>query len=303
VIRDPRRFLGAEELVLPYIGGPFVHARGRRLEIDGAVEPGYWRFEVRGRVARALASAAAPSFAGLPVARGHNADGYAVHESSRAEWLFLVPDGDLPRFAPVTARRWPPGVLLHESTDYETGVEEEARRAYEDRRSLADVKGAPATLRAAFGYAVLLRAGREAEIPVTPMEARGRVGEIVERGETVAHGLLRDLERERARQSEAARRLVLSPATPAQADERIEVALRAAGGSLQSVRGVGDDMIEVRYILGGERFVSIVDARSLQVVDAGICLSGADRELTMESLPGVICEAIDTDELNITRRW
>ena len=62
-------------------------------------------------------------------------------------------------------------------------------------------------------------------------------------------------------------------------------------------------MIEVRYLLGGQFFVSIVDGASLQVLDAGICLSGADRELTMESLPGVIHEATETGELVITRQW
>jgi hypothetical protein len=38
------------------------------------------------------------------------------------------------------------------------------------------------------------------------------------------------------------------------------------------------------------------------VLDAGICLSGSDRMVTLDSLPSVIKEAIDTDQLNITRR-
>jgi hypothetical protein len=50
-----------------------------------------------------------------------------------------------------------------------------------------------------------------------------------------------------------------------------------------------------------ERFISIVDADSLQVVDAGVCLAGADSKVTLESLPSVIREAIDTDVLVITR--
>ena len=66
------------------------------------------------------------------------------------------------------------------------------------------------------------------------------------------------------------------------------------------MRWLAGNQIEVRYDLDGERFVSIVDVDSLQVVDAGICLSGSDRELTLESLPSVIREAMRTGRLNIT---
>ena len=61
-------------------------------------------------------------------------------------------------------------------------------------------------------------------------------------------------------------------------------------------------MLEVTYRFMGERFISVVDEVSLQVIDAGICLSGSDREVTLESLPSVIREGFDTAQLNITRR-
>ena len=65
---------------------------------------------------------------------------------------------------------------------------------------------------------------------------------------------------------------------------------------------IGGGQREVVYTFLGQRFATIVDERTLQVRDAGICLDGADRELTLESLPGVIREAVDTGELFITRR-
>ncbi len=52
----------------------------------------------------------------------------------------------------------------------------------------------------------------------------------------------------------------------------------------------------------GERFITVVNEESLQVMDAGICLSGSDRMVTLESLPSVIREGYETDQLNITRR-
>ena len=61
-------------------------------------------------------------------------------------------------------------------------------------------------------------------------------------------------------------------------------------------------MLEVTYRFLGERFISIIDEHSLQVIDAGICLSGSDRMVTLESLPSVIREGYENGELNITRR-
>ena len=294
---DPRRFIGSQELVLPYLGGPFVTARDRRLQVEAEIEPGYWRFTVQGRRARPAAPAEAPDLTDLPAVRGHSTDGYVVRAQSRAELLFLMPEGELPRFQPVVGRRWPSGAVLFDSAEFETEAEEQARRAFEERRPLAGVKSVPATLRAAFGYATLLRVAGERDVAVSPSEARMRVAELADGDDASASALLDDLVRERARHpARLPARLPGSP--PAGTAERIEVALRAAGGTLLSIREMGGAMIEVRYLLAGERFQSVADARTLQVLGAGICLSGSDEQLTMESLPGVILESMDTHQLN-----
>ena len=41
---------------------------------------------------------------------------------------------------------------------------------------------------------------------------------------------------------------------------------------------------------------------TFQVIDPGICLSGAHRVLTLDAMPSVVREAIEEDHLNITRR-
>ncbi|MFP2911565.1 hypothetical protein ACLESD_42370, partial [Pyxidicoccus sp. 3LFB2] len=83
--------------------------------------------------------------------------------------------------------------------------------------------------------------------------------------------------------------------------ERAERALQSAGARLRDVRRLGGSRLEVTYAFMDERFISIVDEDSLQVVDAGVCLAGADSEVTLESLPSVIREAINTGVLVITR--
>jgi hypothetical protein len=49
--------------------------------------------------------------------------------------------------------------------------------------------------------------------------------------------------------------------------------------------------------------MSIVDAETLQVIDPGVCLGhgGEYRVLTLDAMPSVVREAIETDALNITR--
>ena len=69
-----------------------------------------------------------------------------------------------------------------------------------------------------------------------------------------------------------------------------------------AARRLGDGQLEVAFEFMGERFVSVVEALSLQVLDSGVCLAGEDRLVTLDSLPGVIREAIATDRLVITRR-
>jgi hypothetical protein len=189
------------------------------------------------------------------------------------------------------------------------------------------VKAVPASLRAAFGYGVLEAASRALRIRFLPVEVRSRVLDVAEGGRAAAEACLRGLVAEReahARALEARRvaeaalrwqaeaearfqadlaRLRAQPRRPVPVDpgSRVERALENAGARLVDERRLGEGRLEVVFRFLGERFISVVDARTLQVLDAGICLAGADREVTLESLPSVIREAIDTGVLVITR--
>ncbi|AFE04111.1 hypothetical protein COCOR_01506 [Corallococcus coralloides DSM 2259] len=411
---DYRKLLGkVESAVLPYSGGGTVDAPSRRLRVTQPVAPGWWRFEVKGREATAREPASPEGMEALPRVRGHVWGTRLVREGAVAEPLALMPEEEEPpRLSPVTARRWHDGTLLFEGVEFEGEAEETARRALEEDRALGDARGVSASLRAAFGFAVLESVSRGTGIPFAPVEARARVLDVAREGREEAERCLRRLAEERARfirmqaelearreaetrarmhetgtpevwrdaegrelgralsgrererwetlHGEGARtRMRQEPGTarsPWDADvreaawagsgqvtngreawearrdasarasgrtpgtrdgrghtrqergraesevgARVERALDKAGARLLDHRRMGDGLLEVVYTFMGERFVTVVEAATLRVRDAGVCLAGADNRVTLESLPSVLKEAIDTDALVITR--
>jgi hypothetical protein len=326
---DYRKFLGkVESEVLPYFGGASVDAASRRLRVSTPPAPGWWRFDVQGRTATAREPAEPEGLDGLPLVRGHLWGSRLVREGAVAEPVKLLPEEEPPRFSPVRARRWHDGTLVFEGLDFEGEAEGTARLMLEEGRALAEVKAVPASLRAAFGYAVLEGASRALGIRFSPVEVRGQVLSVSEAGRPAAEARLRalaterethvravearlravEVQRQRAEeevrlQAELAR-LRSAPRhleRQAQGAVRVERALEAAGARLLDTRRLGSERLEVTFGFMGERFISIVEASTLQVVDAGICLAGSDREVTLESLPSVIREAIEDDVLVITR--
>ncbi len=336
---DYRKFLGKEEeRVLPYLGGAFVHAADRRLRLATEPQaPGWYRFRVKGRDATPLGPADPEALESLPSVRGHLVGDRLVREGSIAEPLHFLPEEEPPRLTPVRARRWHSGELLFDTLDFESEAEEAARRALEEDASLAEVKGVPATLRSAFSYAVLEAESRRLGIPAAPRELRPHLSAVAEKGRPEAERALRALAAERvlaAREMEElnrrrqlaamAQQAVVAQEALAQArvqgqvgvragrpgrargedaTARAELALEAAGARMRSARALGNGNLEVIFTFMDERFISVVNGETLQVVDSGICLGHppADNRVTLESLPSVIKEAIDTDRLVILR--
>jgi hypothetical protein len=329
---DYKRFLqqASETMVLPYLGGPYVDAPGRRLRAVGATATGYWRFEVSGRIATAVEPADPPDLSDLPAVRGYWVAGYLVGDRAIAHRLAMGPETDPMRFAPVIARRWHGGALLFDTEDFETGVEDKVRAVFDGLRgpqgeasraglaaagtehgangALAAISGVPAPLRAAFGYAVMLRVATALSVPVRPVQLRWHIGELVAMGDVAARRILTDAQERRAAEPNHVERwraertdARLRPASAReQVLDRAEAALFGAGAVLRDSRWLSGDLLEVRYDFMDDRFVSVVDGETLRVVDAGICLAGADERLTLESLPGVIAEAVRTYRLEIT---
>ncbi len=326
---DYRKFLGkVESAVLPYFGGVSVDAPSRRLRVSTPPAPGWWRFDVQGRTATAREPAGPEGLDGLPLIRGHLWGTRLVREGAVAEPVHLLPEEEPPRFSPVRARRWHDGSLVFEEVEFEGEAEGTARLLLEEGRTLAEVKAVPASLRAAFGYAMLEGASRMLGIRFSPAEVRGQVLSVSEGGRPAAEARLRALVSEREAHGralearllalEAQRRQVEQEARldaelarlrgrprhlerQAQGVTRVERALESAGARLLDTRRLGSERLEVTFGFMNERFISIVEADTLQVVDAGICLAGSDRQVNLESLPSVIREAIEDDVLVITR--
>lgn len=319
---DYRKFLGkAEPVVAPWWGGRQLELADRRLRLATTPpQPGWYQFEVKGRVAHPLGPADAPSLDALPRVRGFVWRDRLVTDGGRAEPLRLLPADEPPRFAPATARRWPGGGLIFEGLEFESEVEGQVREALAAGTGLGALKNVPAPLRAAFALALVEQAARKQGVPVAASEVRGHLLRVAEEGAAGAETFLRALiaereesEREmrelRARIAAAQVREDLAQARaerarrPQDADDRVWAALEKAGAAMESCRRLQGGQLEVVFAYAGERFISVVNEHTLQVLDSGICLGHppSDELVTLESLPGVIQEAIDTNRLVILR--
>ncbi|KFE60577.1 hypothetical protein [Hyalangium minutum] len=328
---DYRKFLGKEEeRVLPYLGGAFLHAAERRLRLSTEpAAPGWYTFRIKGRDATPVGPAEPEALDQCPAVRGHLVGERLVRDGAMAERVHFLPAEEPPRLSPVKARRWHSGELLFESLEFESEAEESVRRALEDDMNLAQVKAVPATLRAAFAYSVMEAAARRLGIPAAAAELRPHVAQVAEFGRPEAERALRALAAERAlaqremmelnrrrqvvemaQRAVEAQQLAVPEARQGRgrvrqedAIARAELALEAAGARMRTARALGDGNLEVIFTFKDERFISVVNMRTLQVIDSGICLGHPPRDdlVTLESLPSVIKEAIDTDRLVILR--
>lgn len=310
-------------VVLPYFGGSRVDMADRRLRVElednNALAHGWWRFKIEGRKALPRKPESPIDLSKLPAVRGHYISGWVVVDG-RTLHRFALPIDDEPApLSRVVGRRWYSGDMLFDTTEFEDDAEVSARQALEERRGIAEIKGVVPSLRAAFGYAVGMDVAQELNIHITPREIMSRVVAIADGGREVVVQMFRALLEQRMREAEEARRLAeeslrqqqLAMATRgARAmprantpHRRCDDALEKAGARMLSARRLAaGTQIDVTYEVDGTRIMSIVDAHTLQVLDPGICLSGAHRVLTLDAMPSVVREAIEEDHLNITRR-
>jgi hypothetical protein len=283
-----------------------------RVQTDGVdpalLAPGFVRFRVRGRNATPIAREASMDLDALPARTGHQAGGYLATSGARFDLLELLPEGELELVAPVRARAHL-GSLVFEATLFDNEAEIAVREAILEGRGIGDIKGVAATLRAAFAATVALRAATRLSASLSPNEIRGHIHTIAIEGAPAAERVVRALVEERqaaARAGVAERAADRARRSPRERRwdpiEEVERVLVAAGATFRSARMFDAYGIEVRWSFLGERFVTVVDRQTLNVIDAGICLSGSDRELGLDAMPSVVREALEVDRLNITRR-
>lgn len=304
---DYKKFLNkTEHVVLAYLGGPYAYGKDRRYRIAEPRPPsGFHRFEVRARDAHAIEAVDSPDLSGLPKLRGHHVDGWLIDPNLHR--VALLPAEELPPFAIVRARRWHSGDHVFESQDFDGEVEETARLRLEKLEPLGGVKGVPSSLRVAFGLALGAAVARREGIVVSLREIAASAAHVADGGGETAREVVTNIERRRVLEADRIRERVATQqraqrqASIANAAERAEQALDAAHARMLSSRNLGDGNLEVTWEFMDERFISVVDALSLHVYDSGVCLAGEDELVTLESLPSVIREAIETGVLVITR--
>ena len=312
---DYRKFLGATQtMVLPYRGGPSVHAPDRRLRVTRRVAAGWWRFEIAGRRATPTEPADVPPLEHLPAVRGHMVGDWLFTGGDAARRVYLMPEDKPPVLSPAVARRWPGDELVFDLLAFEDEAEDATRTALLDDRSVVGIKGVPPSLRGAFGYARLLREAARRGLRVSVREVLRQVHAVAE-GELDATALLDEREarifqldpgsihRARARpqpSTSATMGTGTGTGTGTSPHERAAIVLDQAGAELVNSRQLSEGRQEVVFRYLGEQFIAVVDSDTLHVYDSGICLDGHDEQLGLDSLPSVIREAIDRDLLHIT---
>jgi len=209
--------------------------------------------------------------------------------------VYLVEFG-LERFSRALVVLTMDGKLVFVRQEFPQGPEPDVIRAFQDRKdSIADIVGVTPPLDLAFRFLSrerVLAEEREAERQRRlAEEARQR-----EREEKLREA------RERAGSSLGRRELAKVDFNAA-----AKAALAVSDAEfLDAVPSRGRNEMVVTYRYGERRLECVVDKTTLQIVDAGVCLTdhrgtSGDTWLTLESLPAVIKEAMDTHQLVVLR--
>jgi hypothetical protein len=298
-----------ETTVLPWLEGRTLRSGERIWEIEGRLprEPGWFEWNVGGKKAT-LSKPAAPIEEVLQgivrgyligdrlVVDGANVNPEPAKISEQSEPVLLIEPG-LDRFARVVAGRISEdGELLFLRQDFPLGPEEEVLAAYRRQApSVQAIKDVTPALDAAFRMETWQRA-----------EAARRRAELE-----------RQRAEEEAKREQEERRAALAQALGtgvgrrqmAQVDfgEAARAALAAGGARYVDHRNshTRGEMVVV-FQIDRRQFECVCDMQ-LRIIDSGICLIGHgtgikyDDRLTMESLPGVIRQAIREGRLVVFR--
>jgi len=293
-----------ESRVLPWLGGRRVYDRNRAWRIAGDLpaEFGWYSFELSGRIATLLEPAEPEAgWEGyINTARGYLVGNRFIPEKARVEPdpdklieqtvpVFLVEPG-LDRFAPVEICFDPVHRPIYVQQLFDLGPEDAVRRAFIDKRpDVHDVPGVPPALDLAFRFA-----SRQRQL-------------LEERRAEVERRRQEEERREAARRNMGTglgRRTLAATDFPAAA----RAALRVGGAEFLDARpGYRHNEMIVQYRFENRRLECVCDKATLRIIDSGICLTDhrtgekGDTRFTLETLPGVVRQALDEGRLVVYR--
>ncbi len=275
ITMDYTQFLQREDErpKLPCFGGRSVCDDAQTYRLKESLAPGWYVFRKSGRflVPEGSVEPQLESWK-LPRVTGYLVGGRLLGNDFQARLFGLSAEQEPPKFSPISARKWFDGHLLFAGVEFETEVEPQVRDAFEEDRSIEAVRG------------------------VTPALAQAFVLESTQRA------LAREAERRKLEEAQLQQRAAELARWQETLEGRISVALSHTGAALISWRRQGQDQAVVRYRLAGQRFECVINTGTLRIVDAGICLSGADDRLNLSSLPSAVREAVETGRLHVFRQ-
>ena len=297
--------------ILPWMGGRQVHSPDRTWNIHGRLpkEHGWYTFKTTAARDCTLMGPADrdPAFSDKQrVLRGFLVGDRLIPDAARVdpdpaklidqtEEVYCV-DLGLDRFQRASVVRERQGRLVFMQLEWPEGPEIEVLAAYQDRKdSVTAIKGVTPALDLAFRWISYQRAAAEA-----------RAIEI-ERLRLLEEAKLAEAERiqklMKATGTAEGRRALATQDFNAAA----KAALRISGAELLDVIATHiKNQVRVQYRFRERRLECVVDKTTLGVIDAGVCLDDhrgtkGDTWFTLESLPGVIGEAMDRRKLVVWR--
>lgn len=301
----------AEIVRLPWVGGRALRTWHRSFQLEGPLprEVGWHAFRVvKARVLRHDGPAELrdwplhKSFVGYLVGDRLVQDGVRVETDPAgliglSERVHLIEPG-LGRFVRVSAcRLHEGGPLIFAFQEMPLGPEESVLQAYLDRRpAVDDIPGVVPALDVAFRF----ETWRRAELERVRREEQARQ------------------EREAAERALQEKRAQLLERMGT-GEGRREMALVDFAQAAQAALAVGNaefldhrpsynrGEVVVQFRLDRQRYECTCNSKTLRIIDAGICLQDhvtgekGDARFTLESLPGVIREAIARNKLVVWR--
>jgi hypothetical protein len=206
--------------------------------------------------------------------------------------VHLIDEG-LDRFVRVSAAKLFPGLHSHlffVRQEMGSEVDDLVLSSFLSESPIDTLKGVPPALEAAFNIEAWRRA-----------EAARRRAEIERK---------RREEQERIEKEARIQRIMQSSATSVGRRELAKEDFEAAARAALSVAGAAlidyrwqrkNKEAIVRFRLDGRSYECVCFSETLQIIDAGICLSHTDRTTTLESLPAIIREGDRIGRLVIFR--
>lgn len=305
--------LESEEIMaLPWVGGRQIHYKNRTWKIAGRLpnEFGWYNFALSGGRDATLKGKADPNpdfETDHQLLHGYLVGNRFIPDTARVDSdpdklieqtvsVFLADEG-LERFSRAVIAKTKVGEHIYLRQEFPQGPEAEVTLAYEDRVKVLDgVKGVTPALELAFRWSTIQREKaeeRERErLRILEEEARKREAE--------------------ERMQEALKNIGTGAGRRALAQHDFKAAAKAAlalsGAEFLDARPDGRrDCMVVKYRIQGQRLECTVHKTTLQVIDAGICLTDhdsgekGDTYFTLESLPTVVLQAIGEGKLVVWR--